>query len=349
MTLIGRLRAQSSFADVHTLVPMRFTVSSADQTDCLDLTYNPQSAGKAGCPTSGLSFSAVWIPSPTWHWVESTTKFMDISEASTGNFTSILIFVPGLWHIDRRDALIERRDHPQQHPNGTAPSYFWRVWARYSAMRPHAQYAVITMPLERLGCQLDRASQSHQNRLRQLYDVSPERPGGEQLCPRVSLGGNYVGSPCCRLGVTARRNEAVLERAPAGWERLDFAALTRAAAVAGREPRTVPLNWHYMCHIKGATPWPKCNTFDDDSPWGPWNRGPSKANRTENLLRSFERCGQFIAKWFQNTANITWEAREGPSGCGEEGNSLFWDYVVRRRSGLNREVTLHAGTRIRSI
>ena len=194
------------------------------------------------------------------------------------------------------------------------PQWFWDAWARHATERPHARYAAVTMPLERLGCTAaNRDWQLQARGLVQVYNLSLHSSAVCQTPLHRGLFHNVRNDipNCCRLGVASERNE--MRGLPSGWFKLDQDSLTSAAAASGSPAQTVVgFNWHYECYADLTLP----GLF------------PTFNRLCRGVFHHSEACVRFLARNVPDaTTGLSWQSREH-GDCGEDGNTLLWEHLA---------------------
>ena len=308
--LVGLLRDETSFLDFHTWNPARYQLWRRPPTlhDHLDIFYRPLRCVNAAhnctnyrtidwdalpiehdtdAPAPDVDIS--WIPMPLWSSARDALRVASAAErAASRPFDLMLVFVPSAWHLDEADPGL---------PPGVfdrAPSSFWDAWVAWqhqSTAHRNARYAALTMPLEHVvACS---GTQQHTNEMFIMkYRLHPSTV--RRQCDERG---------CCLGSATAARN--TLRGLPAGWSRVDFAALTKA-----RPPMAlVGGNWHYECilHRAGVN---NC------------------AHRPLIRMGVLDECNQKMQTWLSLTADVGWTPRRN-GDCGEEGNTMLWKHLLR--------------------
>ena len=312
--LVGLLREEKSFLDFHSWMPARYQWWQHGRVtrDNLDLLSNPLNCTSGTCSNvyqmrdRGLRFvhaeraipkadiDVSWIPMPIWSSVSDALVVAAAQErAAARDFDLILVFVPSAWQLDTGDSGLQAGVYDR------APTAFWETWSAWQLEHPEQRLAALTMPLERIKDCV--GTQQNSNRLfikRYNLTVSEQ----ERICRPQG---------CCLGAVVAARNQLI--GLPAGWERIDFAALTRASL-----PTTVAdNNWHYECSITQK-----------------YVQQNNCAHRPHVRMGApTQKCSEEFKKWFQRAQTVTWVSRDS-GDCGEEGNTLLWTHLLRESKWL---------------
>lgn len=334
-TLVGRLRAESSFLDVQSWNPMHYTLHMPPvhvhgqaeigglrirmEKDCLDLFFSVQSEAHGHRHNSTLGSSATcrdlvdqlrslptdevidvyWVPLPLWNAV--TPALQAISTINKGRAIEGRRPLTDYFVMVPNLWQIDNRE-TQELPRRDfrhQPSYFWRQWAAHSLENSAtSRYFALTTPSDNVGCKDENAI---------LRTLGFNRTDAAHETEIQALCGATLR--CCRTNLVRYRNALI--GLPAGWTVVDFAALTKAEVDRGNNLHPLQRNWHYQCIANQ----------------GHAANEPS-VNVCAHALRGSKVCGHTLARWLNSTVALSWQPRE-TGDCSEEGNTLLWQHVAR--------------------